>query len=463
MRATPLPLYLLFLVAQAALTLAGPHAVLQRAHHFAASRSKGLASDLRLAFSVVPPRRRQRSELVKRNGQCVVALGITESKHSSNDDGASGDNPGSSAQSSSSSASSSSSGSPGSSSSTSTRAAATSSSRAATTTSQHQPTSTSTTASQPAPTPASPWRLVESHEGSNFFEGWDFFTFPDSTNGIVDYLNEQDGRNANLLSVNDNNNAVMRIETTPTVPANRKSIRITTRSTWNGGLFIMDAVHMPTGCGTWPAFWSNGPNWPTGGEIDIAESVHNYTNNQATLHTSPGCRLPSSNPSDLGISGSLLATQDCAAETTSNEGCGIRSPDSNSVGMGFNANGGGVYAMLWNGDGISVFFFPRESIPSDISASAPRPTSWGLPQARFPASGCNPSQFFTNHHLIFSSTLCGDWAGGVWNIVGIPGQEQSCAQRTGFSTCEDFVRASGASFNEAYWEVRNVKIYQLQN
>jgi hypothetical protein len=43
----------------------------------------------------------------------------------------------------------------------------------------------------------------------------------------------------------------------------------------------------------------------------------------------------------------------------------------------------------------------------------------------------------------------GDWAGGVWNATGIPGQEQSCAQRTGVSTCEAFVRANGASMNEA--------------
>src|SRR6188768_1635436 len=37
--------------------------------------------------------------------------------------------------------------------------------------------------------------------------------------------------------------------------------------------------------------------------------------------------------------------------------------------------------------------------------------------------------------------LSGDWQGGVWNAAGIPGQEQSCAQRTGFSTCEAFIRA----------------------
>lgn len=109
----------------------------------------------------------------------------------------------------------------------------------------------------------------------------------------------------------------------------------------------------------------------------------------------------------------------------------------------------GDHAVQWDSDGVAIFFFPRGSVPADITAGAPQPTLWGLPQARFPASGCNPSQFFNNHHLIFDTTLCGDWAGGVWNAAGIPGQEQSCAQRTGFSTCEAFVRANGASFSQA--------------
>lgn len=45
--------------------------------------------------------------------------------------------------------------------------------------------------------------------------------------------------------------------------------------------------------------------------------------------------------------------------------------------------------------------------------------------------------------------ISGDWAGGVWGAAGIPGQEQSCAQRTGFATCDEFVRSRGAAFQEA--------------
>jgi hypothetical protein len=76
----------------------------------------------------------------------------------------------------------------------------------------------------------------------------------------------------------------------------------------------------------------------------------------------------------------------------------------------------------------------------------------------------------------------GDWAAGVWGSSGIPGQEQSCATRTGYSTCDAFVLASGSSFTEACtsayrfyannicflshqlsdWEVKSLKVYQTQ-
>ncbi|GLB36525.1 putative glycoside hydrolase family 16 protein [Lyophyllum shimeji] len=311
--------------------------------------------------------------------------------------------------------------------------------------------------------PSSPWKLIETHQGTNFYDGWTFFIGPDTpTQGIVEYVDEGTARANGLLEVNSAGNAIMRVETTPNVPDLRKSIRITTNTQFNGGLVVMDAVHMPTGCGTWPAFWTNGPNWPHGGEIDIVEAVHDYTNNQMTIHTDTGCRLPSSDVNVLKISGNVIGGTDCAALTTGNQGCGIRSSLSNSFGAGFNRNGGGTYAMQWDGSGISVFFFPRGSEPDDITNDVPRPETWGPAQARWPADSCDPFKFFSDHSAIFDTTLCGQWAGSVWNAAGIPGQEQSCAQRTGVSTCEAFVRANGAAFSEAYWEVRYVKIYQFK-
>ena len=47
-------------------------------------------------------------------------------------------------------------------------------------------------------------------------------------------------------------------------------VRITSKKTYNSGtLFLADIYSMPHGCATWPAYWTVGPDWPNGGEIDI--------------------------------------------------------------------------------------------------------------------------------------------------------------------------------------------------
>ena len=97
----------------------------------------------------------------------------------------------------------------------------------------------------------------------------------------------------------------------------RDSVRISSQTAYDEAIFVLDLAHMPAGCSTWPAFWTlsqQGP-WPAGGEIDIIEGmcppissprsaksltrtlsragVNLNTQNQATLHTSPGCTIPS--------------------------------------------------------------------------------------------------------------------------------------------------------------------------
>ncbi|KAL5488226.1 hypothetical protein ACEPAI_6334 [Sanghuangporus weigelae] len=321
--------------------------------------------------------------------------------------------------------------------------------------------SASGTSSGAAPTATSPWKLVESHSGRNFFDGFSFFTFADPTNGAVDYQSQEDAQSGGLIEINDDGNAVLKVDTTPTISGNRKSVRITTENAFTGGIFVLDAIHMPQGCGSWPAFWSNGPNRPATGEIDIIEGVNDYTNNQVTLHTASGCQIASnSTPQSLGITSTLVGSTNCATLETGNEGCGMRSGSNSTYGSGFNSIGGGVYATVWDDDEIAVYFFPRGSIPQDLPAEAPLPESWGTPMARWPATNCDINTFFKSHSIIINTTLCGDWAAGAWTASGVPGQETSCAQRTGYSTCEDFVRNSGASFGTAYWEISSLKVYQ---
>ncbi|KAH9060757.1 glycoside hydrolase family 16 protein [Lactarius vividus] len=337
------------------------------------------------------------------------------------------------------------------------------SSGTSTSTSKRPSSTTSTGTSTPSSTAQSDWQLAESYSGNTFFSGWNFFTGGDPTNGIVQYVDQATAQSSNLTSINSDGNVIMRVDTTPQVTGNRPSVRIQSQFSFTGGLVIMDSVHMPTGCGTWPAFWTNGPTWPQTGEIDIVEGVNDYTNNQATIHTNSGCELPSSNITALGISGSIVGGTNCAALETGNQGCGVRASQTNSFGAAFNSIGGGVYAMRWDDSGIAVWFFARSSIPSDITANAPVPDGWGTPSAFWPASTCNPFEFFQDHSVIFDTTLCGDWASGVWTASGIPGQEQSCAQRTGVATCEQFVRQNGAALSEAYWEVKGVQIYQSKS
>jgi hypothetical protein len=215
------------------------------------------------------------------------------------------------------------------------------------------------------------------------------------------------------------------------------SVRINTQKTYNGGLFIADIYAMPTGCSTWPSWWSVGPNWPAGGEIDVIEGVNLVSNNQYTLHSAEGCTLDvPENPTNSTLlhTATVVDTQ-CASSGANNAGCAFIDTDGRSYGQSFNDIGGGVFAHLWDSSGIKAWFFPRTAIPSDINAQTPNPSSWGTPAAFWSSSSCDIASHFFDHVLVFDTTLCGDWAGGVFGSSGCPGTcAETVADPTNFSS-----------------------------
>jgi hypothetical protein len=229
--------------------------------------------------------------------------------------------------------------------------------------------------------------------------------------------------------------------------AGRPSVRISTTKVWTHGLFIGDFAHAPGGiCGTWPAWWTLGPNWPYTGEIDILEGVNLLTTNAMSLHTSPNYTIAGDPNTETGI----LQAENCAYYEGGGNGvgCGVADTRNTSYGAGFNAIGGGVYAMQWTSDFIKVWFFPRSEIPADIINMVPDPSGWGLPAADLVGTGDNIDAHFVDHAIVFDNTFCGDYAGapGVWDNTGNP--SISCAAITGYSTCSQFVGAVPSAFKD---------------
>ncbi|GAA6002175.1 glycoside hydrolase family 16 protein [Rhodotorula paludigena] len=292
-----------------------------------------------------------------------------------------------------------------------------------------------------------PYELVQSHEGETFFDGWDFWSDADPTHGQVDYVPQDQARSAGLISTSSSV-ATMKVDSSSTLEAGaqRQSVRIHSKEAVQiGSLIIADIVKMPFGCATW---WMNGPNWPAGGEIDVLEGVHDFPANQITLHVvDSGCKLSES----ADVTGKLVpANDDCNANVKGNAGCSYAEQAANSYGKGFNDAGGGVFATSFTADAIDQWFWSRPDVPENIKSGTPDEAGWGKPTASWPSSSCEISKCFADQTMIFDTTLCGDWAGAVW--------EGECLEVA--ATCADAVK-DPKNFVDAVWEVASVKVYSL--
>jgi len=293
---------------------------------------------------------------------------------------------------------------------------------------------------------AQAYRLVQNYEGNNFFSGFDFWNQGDPTHGYVQYVDENTAQQRGYIAVDSNGTVLIRSDDKSVASGSgRGSVRISSKAVFNQNtLFIFDYNHQPFGCGTWPAVWLCGPNWPNGGEIDIVEGVNNNQKNQMTLHTGDGCSMSGVPRSQTGSPGQT----NCNVYATGNSGCGVVDASTQSYGQGFNNIRGGVYAVDWTSSYIRIWFWPRNNIPKDISSGNPNPGGWGTPSADFPLGGNCPPSHFSNMQIIVDNTFCGDWAGAVF-------QSQGCG-----NNCQSFVQNNPGQFHESFWSINSFKVYQ---
>ncbi|PSR92127.1 glycoside hydrolase family 16 protein [Coniella lustricola] len=312
---------------------------------------------------------------------------------------------------------------------------------------------------------ATSYTLQDSYTIANFFDEFDFYTGADPTEGFVDYQSAAAASASGLAGSSSGGIYLGADYTTANPAAGRASTRVSSKKAYTHMLLVADVNHMPVGCGTWPALWSFGPDWPSSGEIDMIEGVNSQTANEITLHTAEGCTMAQGKQM---ASTKLLDTLDCGAGDGST-GCPQKTTETTNYGAGLNAGGGGVYAMEWTSDAISVWFFARNStmankLSASGSASAAATNgstagldtaSFGTPQAQFAGgSGCDIDENFKSHNIVIDTTFCGDWAGksSIWS------SDATCSALA--TTCEDYVANNPEAFVDAYWLFNSINVYQ---
>jgi hypothetical protein len=302
----------------------------------------------------------------------------------------------------------------------------------------------------PVAATAENYQLVENWHGEGFLDYFNFHTGSDPTNGFVTYLDKSSAESAGLVKINDGGSVYIGVDhktTLSTTGKGRDSVRIGSKKYYDQSLVIADIAHMPGSiCGSWPAFWSVGKNWPADGEIDIIEGVNLQDHNEIVMHTAGTCSI-----TDTGMTGAVNATG--CGEDLGTVGCVIEGQQG-SYGTSFNKQGGGVYAMQWTEQFVKIWFFPRASIPTSITKGAPDVSQFGTPMALV-EDGCDVGNSFKAQSFVFDVTFCGDWAGGVYGQSGCPMSGSDSSQ-----SCINYVAKNPTAFEQTYWEINSVKIYQ---
>ncbi|KAG9239887.1 putative endo-1,3(4)-beta-glucanase [Calycina marina] len=313
---------------------------------------------------------------------------------------------------------------------------------------------------------------LDNYSGPSFFNMFDFRTENDPTGGFVDYLTQATAIQRGLIGYNptqnrvyigvDNKNVLGTFQTSAN--RGRASVRLQSKKAYTHGLFIADFLHVPQqACGIWPAFWTySSQDYPRWGEIDIFESINENQFSLNVLHTGPGCTL-AGNQGGTRMTGNMYS-YNCDDRATMgpfetpqsiNEGCA--SIGSGHYGSAFNANGGGIVTMEWTDSFIRMWNFGPSNTPLNIRSSNPDTSTWGVPDFTTEGGGCPINDHFKAHNIIIDITFCGFYAGQAYFW-----EQTSCFKSDPgrYPRCLDYVAANPGAFENAYWVVNSIKVYQ---
>jgi hypothetical protein len=274
--------------------------------------------------------------------------------------------------------------------------------------------------------PPPPYELDVEYSGPGFSDGWNFMEEGDPTGGCVKFLGRDAAAAADMVGYNGDGEYYIRADSQKMAfhcgSDGRNAIRLASKKVWReGGLFSIDFSHMPSGCGTWPAFWMVASpcgvhgqcSWPIGGEVDIIEGANLNTEILTSLHTKPGCRMEPQCALYPNMTGAFRGETNCDAALDGNPGCGVSGPE-NSYGEPLNARGGAVIVTEWREEKISVWFFEHGQEPADLKSDSPKPETWSTPYAAFPLQANCAGTHFEDMQLVFDTTFCGGLAGNTY-------------------------------------------------
>ncbi|KAJ7089269.1 glycoside hydrolase family 16 protein [Mycena belliarum] len=337
------------------------------------------------------------------------------------------------------------------------KAAPTTSDKAKTTSTKAAPTTSSKKATATGKSNEG-WKLKNKLEGQAFLDFFKYDTNANDNGGAAQYVNGI----SQGLAYTSGSQVILAVDNAQNVGA-RNALRMVSKNTFNAkdmNLFVFDIAQMPAVCGTWPAVWFTGANWPFDGEIDVVEGVSLYKKNIYSVHTGSGCTIPPAAISTMKqVSLVKAGATNCDANVDT-AGCGFSDESTASFGPDFNKAGGGVFALQFDTTGVKTWFFQAGKVPSDIKSFAPNPSTWGAPRMDVPSLSCDPTTYFRDLMMVVDTNLAGTFTEGVWAVDGAGGQGTSCKTQTGVATAAEFVKNHGSEFGDAaQWKMNGFYIY----